>query len=89
MKYKYCHCFLEYKNFKVDLTNVYVVTKIINKFADRKDFLTHSNFLTMMTICLFYCCEKVFILMDIWMIGKNPIIQKGRFLQSLKYVRYY
>ena len=27
----------------------------------------------MITIKLFYCCEKVFILMDIWMIGKNSM----------------
>ena len=25
----------------------------------------------MITISLFYCCEKVFILINIWMIGKN------------------
>ena len=29
--YKYCDCFLEYTNFKDDLTNVYVVTRIIIK----------------------------------------------------------
>ena len=30
-EYKYCDCFLEYTNFKDDLTNVYVVTRIITK----------------------------------------------------------
>ena len=30
-EYKYCDCFLEYTNFKDDLTNVYVVTRIIIK----------------------------------------------------------
>ena len=34
-------------------------------------FLIHTNFLTMKTISLFYCCRKVFIVMNIWMIGKN------------------
>ena len=28
---KYCDCFMEYTNFKDDLTNAYVVTRIINK----------------------------------------------------------
>ena len=36
----------------------------------RNNFLIHTNFLTT-TISLFYCCEKVFILMNIWMTGKN------------------
>ena len=31
IEYKYCDCFLEYTNFKDDLTNVYVVTRIITK----------------------------------------------------------
>ena len=30
-----------------------------------KQFLIHTNFLTMRIISLFYCCEKVFILMNI------------------------
>ena len=33
----------------------------------------HRNFLTMITISLFSCCKKVFILIDIWMIGKNSV----------------
>ena len=39
-----------------------------------------------------YDCEKVFILMNIWMIGKNSMKHhylKRWFLQSLKYGRYY
>ena len=39
----------------------------------RKDFLIHTNFLTMITITLFFCCEKVFILKNTWMIGKNSM----------------
>ena len=31
IEYKYCDCFMEYTSFKDDLTNVYVVTRIINK----------------------------------------------------------
>ena len=34
------------------------------------------NFLTMITISLFYCSEEAFILMNRWMIGKNLMIQK-------------
>ena len=30
----------------------------------------------MITISLFYCCEKVFTLMNIWMIGKNSMKKK-------------
>ena len=36
-------------------------------------FFNTFNFLTMITISLFYCCEKVFILMNIWMIGKSSV----------------
>ena len=31
------------------------------------------SFLIMITISLSYCCEKVFIFMDIWTTGKNLI----------------
>ena len=39
----------------------------------KSDFLVHTNFLTMITIGLFHCCKKVFILINIWMIGKNQM----------------
>ena len=48
--------------------------KIINKSLmkiERKDFLIHANFLTMITISLIYYGEKVFIFMNIWITGKN------------------
>ena len=35
------------------------------------DLLIQTNFLTMITISLFYCCEKEFILINIWMIWKK------------------
>ena len=38
-----------------------------------KNFLIHTNFLTMITISLFYYYKKVFILLSIWMIGKNLV----------------
>ena len=37
----------------------------------KNDLLIHTNFLTLITISLFYCGEKVFIFTNIWMIGKN------------------
>ena len=38
-----------------------------------KLFLMHTNFLTMITISLFYYYKKVFILTNVWMIGKNSM----------------
>ena len=35
------------------------------------DLLIPTNFLTMITISLFYCCKKEFILINIWMIWKK------------------
>ena len=43
----------------------------------------HANFLIMETISLFYCCEKVFILINIWVIGKNRIQKKKTFYSHL------
>ena len=48
----------------------------------------HRNFLTMILISLFSCCKKVFILIDIWMIGKNSmkhryILEKEDFYSHL------
>ena len=37
----------------------------------RKHFLTRTNFLTIISIILFYCCKKVFPSMNIRMIGKK------------------
>ena len=77
--YKYFNFFLEYKNFNEDLIEYKCLCckkKYQHKFHKnvREVFFNTYNFLTMITISLFYCCEKVFILMNIWMIGKNLII---------------
>ena len=37
------------------------------------DFLLHTNFLTTTIISLFYCCEEMFIPMNMCMIGKNSM----------------
>ena len=76
IKHKYCDCFLEYKSFKDNLTECKCLccNKIINKIlmkSERNDFSMHANFITMITISLFYCCDKVFTLVNIWIIGKN------------------
>ena len=52
IKCRYCDCFLEYTNFKDDLTEYKYLCCI------------HTNFLTMISISLFYCCKKVFTLMN-------------------------
>ena len=44
------------------------------------NFLIHTNFLTMITISLCYCCKKVFILKNIWIINKNSM--KHHFLKK-------
>ena len=63
-------------------TNVYVVTEIIKKplmRSQRDNFLIHTNIATIwiitisISINLFYCCGKVFTLMNIRMIGKNSM----------------
>ena len=35
--------------------------------------MIHTNFLTLISISLSYCSEKVFTLMNIWMTGKNSM----------------
>ena len=50
--------------------------------------LIHTNLLTMITISLFYCCKKVFIFMNRWIIGKNSM-KLYCLKKSLKYERYY
>ena len=76
IKYKHCECFLEYKNLKDDLIE-YKFLRFNKNYQEKCDgklkeqfFLIHTNFLTMI-ISLFYCCEKLFTLMNIWMIQKN------------------
>ena len=39
----------------------------------KNDFLIHTNVLTTTVRKLCYCLKKVFILMNIWMIGKNSM----------------
>ena len=85
-----CDCFLEYKNFKVDLIEYKCLFFNYNyKFF----FLIHTNFLTMTSIHLFYCCEKLFTAlneyMGDWKKFNETHYLKRRFLQPPKYERYY
>ena len=78
IKYKYCNCFLEYADFKDDLVEykcLYFNKTHQHKFEEKlkNDFLINTNFLTMVTISLFYYCKKVFLLTNIWMIEKNSM----------------
>ena len=60
----------KYTNFKCDL--IESKSLICNKNCQIKfDEKLTQNFLTMITIDFVYCYENVFILTDIWMIGKN------------------
>ena len=76
IKYKYCDCVLEHTSFKDDLIEYkylccnknYQYTfdeKLKERFLNTYKFSFHDN--------IVYYCVKVFILMNIWMIGKNSM----------------
>ena len=46
----------------------------------KEHFLIDTNFLTMITISLFYCGKKKFIVMNIWVIEKN--LMKHHYLEK-------
>ena len=77
IKCKYCDCFYEYTNFKDDLIEYKCLccnNNFQQKFDEKlKERLLHTNFRTMITISLFYYCDKLFILMNILMIRKNSM----------------
>ena len=97
IKYKYCNCFLEYTNFKDDLTEYKCLSctksyqqKLDEKFKERLfntyKFSNHDN----NKFILLY--KKVLSLRIYWWLGKiqwNNVTWKRRFLKSLKYGRYY
>ena len=62
IKYKCLSCNKDYSN-KLD-------EKFKNKF---KNINLNLSFLIMISIYLFYCQKKVFILMSIWMTGKSLV----------------
>ena len=76
--YKHCDYFLEYTNFGDYLIQYKCLCwnkNYQNQFNEKlkECFSIHTNFLTMITISLFHYYEKVFIVMNIWMIGKNSM----------------
>ena len=86
IKYKYCDCFLGYANFKnklIEWKYLCCNENYVKKFDEKLKCLIHNmcyfifkllinkNFLTTITISLFYCCKKVFTLMNIWVIGRK------------------
>ena len=76
IKYKYCNYFLEYTFFKDGLIKHKCLCCNKNykqKFDEKlkEQFSIHSNFLITRKENLFYCCVKVFTLMNIRMIGKD------------------
>ena len=73
IKLKDCECFLDYIKFKDNLIKYKCLC--CNKHHQknlmrtwRKDSLMHTIFQPMISISLFYCCEKAFALIIIWMI---------------------
>ena len=54
---------------------------------EKKGFLIYTNFLTIITISLFYYYEKVFILTNIWIIWKNTM--KRHYLKKNIYIYIY
>ena len=81
LKKKDCDCFLEHTNSKDNLIEYeclfwnknYQKKFDENFFFFKKKFLIHTNFLTMVSISLFYCCEKVFAHTNIWIIEINSM----------------
>ena len=76
IKYKYSNCFLQYTSSKGDLIE-YSKCLCCNKFYQQKfdeklkeQFLNTCNILTMITISFFYYREKVFIVVNTWMINQ-------------------
>ena len=80
MKYNYCECYLEYANvidglieykcfFAATKTTISTLMKIV-----KTDLLIHLNLLAMISESLFICYENLFTCMNIWMIGKNHIL---------------
>ena len=72
IKYKDCECCLEYANVIDDLIeyhNNYQTTVHENL----SDFPVHTNFLIMISISLFYCCEELFTHVNTCMIEKNSM----------------
>ena len=70
MKYKYCDCLLEYTNFKdnsIEYKCLCCNKNYQHEFDVKlKELLFNTyKFSTATIISLFYCCKKVFILMNI------------------------
>ena len=76
--HKVCNCFLEYTNFKDDLIEYNCLCSNKNyqqKFDEKikEQFFNTYKFSNHDITSLFYCCKKMFILMNIWIIGENPM----------------
>ena len=72
---KYIDCFLEYTNFKHDLTEYKCLccNKNYQKFSWQVKGANFTNLLTRIIMSLFFCCEMIFILINILMIWTNFI----------------
>ena len=72
---KYIDCYLEYTNFKHDLTEYKCLccNKNYQKFSWHVKGANYTNLLTRIIMSLFFCCEMIFILINILMIWTNFI----------------
>ena len=80
IKYIYCDCFLQKKNFKDDLIEykrLHCNKTYEQKFYEKlkEGFFIYTNFLIATMINVFYYYKKAFILLNISMIGKNVMKQ--------------
>ena len=78
IKYKDCDCFLKYTTFRdhlIEYECLFCNKNYERKFDEilKKIFFIHTNFPTMIPTSLFYCCEMMFTLMNIWMIRRNSM----------------
>ena len=77
-KYKYCDCFLEYKNFKdhlIEYKRLHCSNHYQPKFDEKlkEQFFNAYRFPNHDNNKFILCWEKVFILMNSWMIGNNSM----------------
>ena len=95
IEYKYCDWFLEYTNFRYFNKDNLIKYKCLfcNKNYEhefeqkwkKKFLITYKFFDHNKNTFSFYCCEKVFLLMNIWMIGKK--LMKHHYLKQDFYIR--
>ena len=89
IKYKFGRSDKKYETSRIKYKHATIFWNMqIKSLIHTNKTLIHTNLLTMTAISLFYCCKKVFIFMNRWIIGKNSM-KLYCLKKSLKYERYY